>query len=1065
MERAERRPDVDALRVFATYLLLLFHAAKVYDVAPFYSIKNAELSPALGLLTGFIHQWHMPLFFLLAGWAAFGSLRVRSARAFVGERVNKLLLPLAFGMLVLCVPIRFVEYTHGQFVSTGGTPLPGDPGASFLSFLPIYFTLDFSKGGPTWSHLWFLAYLFTFTVLALPLFRAAMARPARAERASAWLVYAPIAPLALIQLTLRGRWPGFQNLIDDWANFSYYLLFFVLGFAFARSAALERAAWRELPRAAMAGLVAFGGMLALGDAARGGGASAIAGSRALSAVAGWCLVVALLGLARRTVVQSSPRLAWLAESAFPVYVLHQLAVVGVAVVVTRLALGIPLKLALTVAGATLLTLAAYVLLVRPSRTLRWLLAMKPLPVRARAARAAAATSAVALALGLVAAGSARAEDPAAPAAAARDVPGAAARSDAPSAGWPAYGGDAGGSRFSPADEITPANVSRLEVAWTFRTGDVARAEGSGPKWKTSFQATPVLDEGTLYFPSPLGRVFAVDAETGAQRFVFDTKLAGDRFSETTSRGVALWRDGAAAPGAACARRVFYAPLDARLFAIDAATGKACAGFGDAGAVDLKTAVGPEAYRGEYTVTSPPAVLGDLVIVGSAVGDNQRADSPRGIVRAFDARTGALRWSFDPIPKRPEDPRVASGRDWKDGAWQRTGSANAWSILSVDAARDLVFVPTGSASPDYFGGERKGDDRHANSVVALRGSTGEVVWAFQAVHHDLWDYDVPAQPVLVTLRSDGVAVPALIQATKMGLLFVLHRETGEPLFPVEERPVPASDVPGEEASPTQPFPTAIPQLVPQRLAPDDAFGLTPWDRGRCRDVIAKLRGEGLYTPPSLEGTLEYPGIAGGSNWGSVAFDETRQRVYANTSRAAFFVRLIPRARFDGEKAAATDANLEFAPQRGTPFGMVRGPLLSPLGIPCNPPPWGTLAAVDLDLGAKQGALAWESTLGTTRDLAPVPIPLAWGTPNLGGPLATAGGLVFIGAAMDDYLRAFDAATGSELWKGRLPAGGQATPMTYRLRPEGPQYVVIAAGGHARLGTTLGDSLVAFALPRH
>jgi len=693
--------------------------------------------------------------------------------------------------------------------------------------------------------------------------------------------------------------------------------------------------------------------------------------------------------------------------------------------------------------------------VRPSRTLRWLLAMRPGLVRtstappspgcaASAARSGAAIALV-LALGAASPGEAAGEPSSAP---------------PPAAGWPVYGGDAGGRRFSAADEITPANVARLEVAWTFHTGDVAKP---GAGWKSSFQATPVLDEGTLYFPSPLGRVFALDAASGAQRFVFDTTLPGQRFSETASRGVALWRDAQAEPTAPCARRVFYAPLDARLFAIDAATGASCPGFGAGGVVDLKAAVGSEAYPGEYTVTSPPVVLGDLVIVGSAVGDNQRTDAPRGIVRAFDARTGAPRWSFDPIPKRDDDPRIAAG-DWKDGAHRRTGAANAWSILSVDPERDLVFVPTGSASPDYYGGERKGDDRHANSVVALRGATGEVVWAFQAVHHDLWDYDVPAQPVLVTLHRDGVAVPALIQATKMGFLFVLQRETGEPLFPVEERPVPASDVASEAASPTQPFPAAVPALVPQRLSPEDAFGLTPWDRGRCRDAIAALRNEGLYTPPSLQGTLAFPGIAGGSNWGSVAFDETRQRVYANTSRAAFFVRLIPRERFDAEKAASRDPSLEFAPQRGTPFGMVRGPVLSPLGIPCNPPPWGALAAVDLDLAAGKGAIAWETTLGTTRDLAPVPIPMPWGTPNLGGPLATAGGLVFVGAAMDDYLRAFDAATGVELWKARLPAGGQATPMSYRLRPDGPQFVVIAAGGHGRLGTTQGDALVAFALPR-
>ncbi len=623
------------------------------------------------------------------------------------------------------------------------------------------------------------------------------------------------------------------------------------------------------------------------------------------------------------------------------------------------------------------------------------------------------------------------------------------------AGWPVYGSDDGGSRFSVADEITPSNVKRLEIVWTFHHGDVARGEPDGRGWKSAFEATPILHDGTLFFPTPLGRVFAIDAETGAEKWRFDSQLDRTRrFSEAASRGVAFWRDATAGAGGACARRIFYANLEARLVALDASTGAPCSDFGAAGSIDLRAAI-EESWPGEYTVTSPPAVLGDRVIVGSGVGDNQRANATRGIVRAFDARSGALLWSFDPIPRAAGDPAVAS---WKDGSHLRTGAANAWSILSVDSARDLVFVPTGSASPDYFGGERRGDNRHANSVIALQGATGRVVWSFQTTHHDLWDYDVPAQPVLVTLRRDGAEIPAVVQTTKQGLIFVLHRETGEPLFPVDERPVPQSDVPGEESSPTQPFPRLPKPLVPHRLSPDDAFGLTPFDRANCREQIAALRNEGIYTPPSLRGTLVFPGIAGGSNWGSVAFDERTQRLYANASRAAFTARLIPRENFDAEKATNSDGTREFAPQRGTPFGMVRRPLLGPLGLPCNPPPWGTIAAIDLS----RGETLWESTLGTIRDLAPVPLPIGWGTPNLGGPLATAGGLVFIGAAMDDYLRAFDAATGKELWKGRLPAGGQATPMTYRLGPGRRQFVVIAAGGHGKMTTRLGDSLVAFAL---
>jgi quinoprotein glucose dehydrogenase len=622
----------------------------------------------------------------------------------------------------------------------------------------------------------------------------------------------------------------------------------------------------------------------------------------------------------------------------------------------------------------------------------------------------------------------------------------------PVADWPVYGGNAAGTRYSPLTEIRRENVAHLKVAWTLHTGDVSKGDNS-TGWKTAFEATPILIDGTLYFPTPLGRVFAVDPESGQVRWRFDTKLdLSIGYSESTSRGVATWRDPAREAQAPCGRRLFYATLDARLFALDARTGDPCKDFGDEGRVDLKRDVGdPQPW--EYVVTSPPAVIHDLVVVGSGIADNQRTNAPCGVMRAFDARSGALRWVFDPIPRDPADP---ASRTWEGESARHTGAANAWSILSVDEERDLVFAPTSSPSPDYYGGERLGENRWADSVVALRGSTGAVVWAFQTVHHDLWDYDVPAQPVLTSVRRDGHDVPAVVQATKTGYLFVLNRETGEPLFPVQEQPVPASDVPGERTSPTQPEPALPPPLVPQGLRPEEAFGLTPWDRGRCRDKIAALRSEGMYTPPSLKGTVLFPGIAGGTNWGSLAVDPDRGLALVNTTRIAFQARLIPRVQFEQERAQGSgDHTLEFAPQAGTPYGMVRGPLLSPFGVPCNPPPWGTLAAVDLT----SGQVRWQVTLG---DLLPIPIHFGVGSPNLGGPMVTAGGVVFIGAAMDDYLRAFDVETGAELWKGRLPAGGQATPMTYRLRPDGRQFVVIAAGGHGKLGTKLGDALVAFTL---
>ena len=626
--------------------------------------------------------------------------------------------------------------------------------------------------------------------------------------------------------------------------------------------------------------------------------------------------------------------------------------------------------------------------------------------------------------------------------------------------WSAYGGDGRGQRYAPLDEITPANVAGLELAWDFRTGELGEGFDRAGEALT-FEATPLLVGTTLYFSTATGKVFALDAVHGTVRWRFDA--APDRgrdYSELATRGVSYWRDANAS--GVCAERILFATIDARLFALDAKSGRRCADFGANGEIALSKDVRLiERQLGNYQVTSPPAIAGDVAVVGSSIGDNRGTDIELGVVRAFDVRSGRELWHWDPIPRMAKVPADAANPDFGEVESQQahwTGAANAWAPFSVDAERGLVFVPTGSASPDFFGGERPGNDEWADSLVALRVASGEIAWARQLVHHDLWDYDTASQPMLIELNRDGAKIAAVVQLTKTGQVFVFDRETGAPLFPIEERAVPQDAVAGETPSPTQPFSSLPPLVAHAPVKPDDAWGFTFWDKSACRDRIAALKSEGIFTPPSLEGSIERPSYAGGSNWGSGAWDPERGLLIANVMDLAMVVALIPRDRFAAEYDSGRYKDWEFARQTGTPYGMRRHLLDSPLGVPCTAPPWGKLVAVDL----VHGRIAWERPLGTSRDLAPWPFWWIEGAPNTGGPLATKGGLVFIGAATDNFLRAFDTATGHEVWKARLPAGAQATPMSYAI--DGRQYVVIAAGGHAKLGTTRGDHLLGYALPR-
>lgn len=635
---------------------------------------------------------------------------------------------------------------------------------------------------------------------------------------------------------------------------------------------------------------------------------------------------------------------------------------------------------------------------------------------------------------------------------------AAAQSRKSETDWPHYGDQAGGMRFSALTAVNRSNVSRLKIAWVFHTGDISRGENH--QQKSSFESTPIMVDGTLYLSTPFSRVIALDPVTGKEKWSYDPhlNLQTGYADGLINRGVSTWVDPARAAGQACHRRIFIGTIDARLIALDAASGKPCADFGNTGQIDLKKTIMRISRPGQYEETSPPAIIDNLVIVGSGISDNEKADMPSGVVRAFDARTGKLRWSWNPIPPNNTN---APPKPGAKNAWF-TGAGNAWAPISVDAQRDLVFIPTGSASPDYWGGYRKGDDKWADSVVALRAKTGRFVWGFQLVHHDLWDYDSAVQPVLAVIARDGQRIPVVIQGNKTGMIYVLNRDTGKPVFPVAERPVPQSRVPGEQTSPTQPF-SSLPALVPQTFTANQAWGFTAADLAACRAEIKGLTPGRIFTPPSIHGIVAIPGNVGGLNWSGGAFDPQNQIYVTYVDNAPFDVHIIPKAQLPETEREARIGHIgkvraEVAWQVGAPFGMTREALLAPDRTLCNAPPWGSLVALNLSTGK----VVWKTPLGTTEDLIPGKTPQNLGIYGFGGPIVTASGLVFVsGTAGDDYLRAFDVNTGKLLWRGRLPAGGQATPMTYSVN--GKQYVVIAAGGHGKLGTKQGDSLVAFSLP--
>ena len=629
--------------------------------------------------------------------------------------------------------------------------------------------------------------------------------------------------------------------------------------------------------------------------------------------------------------------------------------------------------------------------------------------------------------------------------------------------WTAFGGTNRGERYSPAAQITPANVDGLRPAWQFNTGDAP------PNDRVSYAAqnTPLKVGDTLFLCSPGNMVFALDPGTGAERWRFDPKVAARAMESMFSaacRAVGYHADPARGD-ALCATRVFVAAADGRLIALDARRGMPCTDFGTAGVVDLTAGMGLR-EPGHASSNSGPVVVGDLVLVGQQVSDNQRRDAPSGVVRAYDATSGALRWAWDAKRiDRPQTP-LAPGEVWP------LGTPNVWNVISADEGMGLVFLATGNAGNDHFGGNREAaDDRYSSAVVAVEQATGATRWVFRTVERDRFDYDLGAQPVITDMTIGGAPRRVVIQGTKTGSLFVLDAATGRPLRPVVRQPVPQGSVQGETLSPTQPqsifYPNfaGLPGRNPERISARHAFGLTPIDAALCRIQFHRMRYEGIYTPPTDKGlgTLLYPGTIGGLNWGGLAVDPARGLVITNNSRLANQVRLIPRDAVEdpaiGDGGRRPDQTV--APQKGAPGGVDRPIWLSILGVPCNTPPWGFLSATDL----ATGKLAWSQPFGTGFDAGPLGIPMRMriplGTPNLGGAVVTASGLTFIAAAQDDYLRAFETASGKLLWSGRLPAGGQASAMTYMHR--GRQYVAIGATGHKQLKTRAGDSLVVYALP--
>lgn len=641
--------------------------------------------------------------------------------------------------------------------------------------------------------------------------------------------------------------------------------------------------------------------------------------------------------------------------------------------------------------------------------------------------------------------------------------------------WIAYGRTQYGQRFSPIDQITPENVTRLEAAWSYQTGDLKQPGDSG---EFTYQATPIKIGNTLYLCTPHNWAIALDADSGTEKWVYKANIQPDSNRQhQTCRGVSYWPGDdsravadtpAAIPDArvqhparpaastvtgatgGCETRIFMPTSDAHLLALDPETGALCQDFADNGALNLMHNM-PYKQDGYYYSTSPPVIVGNTLVIAGAVNDNYNVDEPSGVVRAYDTRDGRLLWNWD-----SGNPTETAPFDVNDpDQVYATSSPNSWAPLSADPTLGMVYLPMGNRTPDQLGMYRsEAEETYATSVTALDLETGQVRWVHQFVHHDLWDMDTPAQPTLIDLDLPQGRVPALVQPTKQGDVYVLNRETGEAILPVSEVSVSTDTIPEDFASPTQPV-SAL-SFNPEPLTEERMWGATAIDQMMCRIAFRQLRYDGRYTPPSLQGSIVYPGNFGVFNWGGIAVDPRRQVMFGMPLQLAFTSKLIPQEELGDVETNVGEQGVNS--NEGAPYAVEMGPFLSPLGIPCQAPPWGFVAGADL----RTGKIAWKHKNGTTRDMTPVPLPLPLGMPGIGGPIITGGGVAFMAAATDDVLRAYDLTSGEELWQTDLPAGGQATPMTY-LDSQGRQMIVQVAGGHGSIGTKQGDYVQAWRLP--